>query len=390
MLQETLRSKRPRLLIVADWFAPAVRAGGPVRSCVNLVEELSATTDIAVLTGDRDLGIAQVFDNVKINKWNNWNGKARVFYASKAFQLKAFSSLVKQFHPDAVYLNSMFSPALTILPLLTQRRWAKNCRVVLAPRGMLKPSALNQKRFKKSSVLNLLRRVRCTKNLVFHATSDAETEEIAFEFGTSVEIRKIANIPLSVRSKLSPLEKQIGRCRLCFVGRIHPVKNLLHFLKQLRLVSGDCHLDVVGPLEDAVYTEACQAMANELPSNISVSFLGARSPDEVCKTIGRAHATVLPTLGENFGHAIFESFALGVPALISDQTIWRDLQMKSAGWDIPLSSDDGFARVVDQICGFDQGELQSWRCGAQRLANDFLSQSNLRDEYTSMFFGAKR
>ena len=36
-------------------------------------------------------------------------------------------------------------------------------------------------------------------------------------------------------------------------------------------------------------------------------------------------AFLLPTGGENFGHAIFEALSCGVPALISDRTPWRDL-----------------------------------------------------------------
>ena len=47
---------RQKLLIAVDWFDPAVRAGGPVQICVNLVNLLHAEANVAVVTGDRDHG----------------------------------------------------------------------------------------------------------------------------------------------------------------------------------------------------------------------------------------------------------------------------------------------------------------------------------------------
>ena len=47
--------QRSRLLICADWFAPGYRAGGPIRSVVNLTRLLADQADVQVLTGCRAL-----------------------------------------------------------------------------------------------------------------------------------------------------------------------------------------------------------------------------------------------------------------------------------------------------------------------------------------------
>ena len=49
-----------------------------------------------------------------------------------------------------------------------------------------------------------------------------------------------------------------------------------------------------------------------------------------------------PAHGENYGHVIAEAMAAGCPVLISDQTAWRNLEEKGAGWDLPLDAPGRF------------------------------------------------
>jgi glycosyltransferase involved in cell wall biosynthesis len=56
----------------------------------------------------------------------------------------------------------------------------------------------------------------------------------------------------------------------------------------------------------------------------------------------------LPTRGENFGHAIYEALASGIPVLISDRTPWRNLESLGVGWDLPLNAPDKFRHVIEK------------------------------------------
>jgi len=60
---------RPSLLICADWFAPGYRAGGPIRSVVNLTQLLAASCDVQVLTSCCDLGETRPYDGLAVNQW---------------------------------------------------------------------------------------------------------------------------------------------------------------------------------------------------------------------------------------------------------------------------------------------------------------------------------
>lgn len=82
-----------------------------------------------------------------------WSGELLVrhtFAACDRRFLKAF----RRVQPETIYLNGMFSffgaivPLLSI-PLLSQRLVNADTRIVIAPRGMLKQSALSMKRWKK-------------------------------------------------------------------------------------------------------------------------------------------------------------------------------------------------------------------------------------------------
>ncbi|MFZ9090683.1 MAG: glycosyltransferase, partial [Planctomycetaceae bacterium] len=94
-----------------------------------------------------------------------------------------------------------------------------------------------------------------------------------------------------------------------------------------------------------------------------------------------------PTQGENFGHAIFESLAVGTPVLISDQTMWRELAAQSAGWDLSLDDLSSFSEALQEFARMDPATRHTWRRNAHRIATEFFAKSNLRQGYLDLFFG---
>lgn len=86
--------------------------------------------------------------------------------------------------------------------------------------------------------------------------------------------------------------------------------------------------DVYGVEEDRNYARDCRQMQSELGTNIRLGFKGPIPHHEVFGTIQGYHLFILPSLGENFGHAIYEALSAGDPVVISDQTPWRNLKKK--------------------------------------------------------------
>jgi glycosyltransferase involved in cell wall biosynthesis len=145
------------------------------------------------------------------------------------------------------------------------------------------------------------------------------------------------------------------------------------------------HLTLNGDIEDSSYWEKCSSEINALPGNISVSWEGPVANDKVPEALNKYHLFVLPTKGENFGHAIFEALSSGKPVLISDQTPWRNLQQKKIGWDLPLDEPRLFQNAIEEIAGFDQQEYDLWSQNAWTYAHDFTSRLNLKEDYLKLF-----
>ena len=152
---------------------------------------------------------------------------------------------------------------------------------------------------------------------------------------------------LSFPDKSTHFKKNDDCLRVCFLSRISSKKNLDFGLKVLSDVSVPVQFDIYGPKESSVYWEECLKLISELPSNISVSYVGALEHSKVCETIAKYEIFFLPTRGENFGHVFIESWMAGVPVLISDQTPWRDLEIKKLGWDISLDKPDKFVTILN-------------------------------------------
>ncbi|MFO1000127.1 MAG: glycosyltransferase [Planctomycetaceae bacterium] len=377
---------KQRLLICADWFDPGFRAGGPIRSCVNLVELLGDISEVAVITSDCDLGESRPYANLTSDLWSNWRGKARVRYCCLPFQrMVQLVVMLRRWKPQAVYLNSMFSVAGTLWPLLWVFLTRPSVRVVLAPRGMLKPSALAQKSWKKRPILAMLRALGLVRKITFHATSTDEVSEVRAAFG-AVSVVLLNNVPCVPLKHPATHSRSAEQLSLCFLGRVHPIKNLLWLLESMKGVDCRCHLVVVGPIEDQRCYEQCLRAVEQLPSSVTVEFVGAKTEKEVRELLLASDAMILPTLGENFGHAIFESLAVGTPVIISDQTIWRGLVEQKAGWDLPLVP-EAFVGAICQLAGMNDPEYHALRQNALAVAHRFLDANNFVVDYQRMFWG---
>ena len=376
----------PKLLICADWFDPGVRAGGPIRSCVNLARLLRQTTDISIITSSYDLGASKPYPEITEDSWVNWDTSTKVRYCKSTFRrLVAVSRFIRNNQGVVVYLNSMFSFAGTLWPLLFTKLTRSKSRIVLAPRGMLKATALSQKRWKKQPLIWAVRKLGLVTHVHFHATSEDEVTEINDAFG-KVSVTLIPNVPQMPVAMSQREPKRTGFAQLCLLGRVHPIKNILWLLNAMKYLDASCELKIIGPIEDEAYYEKCSKSIEELPNTCSVQFLGPRTATEVNAILANADAMILPTLGENFGHAIFEAFSVGTPVIISDRTIWRNLDAQKAGWDIELSRPEAFLSAIAEVAGMNAAQHQELRRGAVKIATDFIQMHSFLSDYQSMFF----
>ncbi|HZR77812.1 MAG TPA: glycosyltransferase, partial [Chthoniobacterales bacterium] len=124
-----------------------------------------------------------------------------------------------------------------------------------------------------------------------------------------------------------------------FLGRLHPKKGcdmLIEAFSRVRF-SESAVLIIAGP--DQLGWEAeLRAQVERLKVGDRVVFTGMLQGAMKQGAIASADAFVLPSHQENFGIAVAEALAAGVPVLISNRVnIWREVQADGAGF---VDSDD--------------------------------------------------
>ena len=296
---------KPKLLFITDWYAPAFKGGGPIRSLVNLVERLKTDYDCYIYTSDKDFGDKVPLKDILIDQWFNQDG-VQLYYRSGKMTFKQVKSIIENINPHRIYLNSMFSNM--IKPILVAYASGK---IIIAPRGMLNASALAVKPIRKFLYLWFLRTFGFSKYFTFHATSNEEKKAINQIFPIAQSIIVAGNIPGVTSLLLHPAEKKVGVLKMVFVGRMHPIKNLHLLLEALKNLHGNVELGVIATKEDRDYLKKCNLLSSSLPDQITINWFLDLPPIEIKQHLLDAHLFTLLSEVESFGHAIFEALAVG-------------------------------------------------------------------------------
>jgi glycosyltransferase involved in cell wall biosynthesis len=385
-LHNNRMQNKKSILIMTEWFYPGYKAGGPIQACHNLAMLLKEEYDVYLYTTDRDMGSSTPYAKVAVNQWLFFSDNVKVFYASpdQLTWLK-IAKQIQQVDPTYLYLNSMYSVYFTIYPLLMYRCRTIRSNIILSPRGMLKASALKFKSAKKKSFLKMLKLFNISNGIGFHATDEQEKSDIRKIFGKDSIIDLIHDVPPSPSSSISPLSKRSGELKLIFVGRIHPIKNLHFIIECLKSLTQKIDLTVVGPIENKSYYQYCQKLLKLLPQNISISFTGEVSNEKIKNYLSENHFMILPSLGENYGYSIIESFCAGRPVIITDKTPWHNLLEEKIGWDLPVNHHDEFVAALNQAAAMLQDEFTQWSASALDFAGRLSSTNNYKRQYAEMF-----
>lgn len=349
-------NNKKKILIFIDWFLPGYKAGGPIRSCANLVDHLADQFDFYIVTRNTDYLDDTPYQNITPNKWILLpNQKAQVLYLSDdVISFKKIKNIINEQSWDVIYINGLFSFYFSLAPLL----YSKNIKTIVAVRGMLAESALKIKWLKKKVFLNLVGKLGFYKHVTFHATNQKEQDDINKQLGYRHNIVVVPNLHKVSRNTIPHnIEKKTGELKLINLARIAPEKNLLFGLKLLKdgKYEGNIILDIYGAIYDKAYWEQCTAIIQKLPENIKVTYNGMLHAGEVEKKIAEYHFLFLPTRGENFGHVVLESFISGRPVIISDQTPWKELKSYNVGWDIELK-EEKFKEVISEALNLSNDE----------------------------------
>lgn len=356
--------ERQRVLLFSVHFPPAKQAGGPIRSIAGLVEAESILHDLTVVTSNRDL-----IDPEPLT-FNPFRAPVRrlganVHYigSGRAINYVWTIARIGRREFDILHVNSFFSPRFSVLPLVLWRFGIIRAkRVILAPRGELGAAALRVKSRKKLLALPLLRAISRDSRVSWQATSEPEAVDIR----KSEPRRSVVRHDNPWPPPLQTVPERPSRPHFVFVGRISDIKNPITALEAFSAVTESVQLTFAGAAEDTGLLETLRSKALSLPKNVSVSFSGHLDADALHELLLGAHALILPTGGENFGHAIAEALAHGCAILIPDTTPWTETVRAGAGFIISASPSRTNAMKVAELSALGTGVLQ--RVGSRGLA----------------------
>lgn len=379
------------VLIFARYYLPGYKAGGPIRSIANLVDALGDEFDFRIVTSDRDATDVEPYPGLDApGEWKSV-GKAQVLYLPPdGMGLFRIAGILREVRHDILYLNSFFDPVFTIRPLVARRLgMAPKTRCVIAPRGEFSLGALDIKTWKKRPFLLVAKVVGLYRGLTWHASSEHEEADIRRVMKAGARNIHIAmNVPAAstqVNSDRYKPRADGGPLRVCFLSRISPMKNLHFALEVLAKVPGRVRFDIYGLIDGEAYWSRCRDIIELLPENIHVCYRGIVPHDQVAETLERYELFFLPTLGENYGHAIFEALSVGTPVLIADTTPWRDLERDGVGWDLPLSDIQRFVERMEWISRIGRDRYMEMRKSAKRFAETVTNGSKCFDDNRTLF-----
>jgi glycosyltransferase involved in cell wall biosynthesis len=376
---------KPRILVIQDWFLPAYKGGGSLRTVANIVEQMGGEFAFDLLCYDRDQGDDAPFVDIE-DGWMQRHGCRVRYLPPSRVTLAGLRAVVAESDFELLYFNSFFS-RLTVLLLVLRRLGRLPDRpVLLAPRGELGAEPLAIKGFKKSVYLRVARWLGLYRGIRWHASSAAEREEILRFFDEPVEIG--ADLPAAPPDPVAiprPPAKRPGELRLVFLSRLARKKNLPRAIELAGRATGDIVFDIYGTAEDPAYLVECQALIDRLPSNVRCRYCGPIPYEEVHATLARYHVFLFPTLNENFGHVILEALLARLPLLLSNTTFWRGLRDEGAGYDLALDDDAGFDAALKSFVEMDQLRYDEMSSNALRLAQRYLNDPAPRNDTRAMF-----
>lgn len=367
-------SNRPTILILYDYFYPAYKAGGVTQSLYNLYNALQNKYALTIICSNNDLNNEALIEEKKI---------AQVKYINKLQILKNLFQIDKK-NIDFVYLNGIFSPFFFCIPLLFFKIAYPKITIVIAPRGMLQSGALAIRSRKKNYYLAILKSLGLLQNNVWHATDEQEYQDIKNKIGPNSKISIAPNIPKTPIATLQIIEKEHQVVKLVFLSLITEKKNLHLILESLKEYNQKVIFDIYGPKKDFAYWDSCKKLMNELPSNIKVTYKGAIEPPFVQETLQKYHALILPSKGENFGHAIYEALSVGRPIIISHFTPWNNLKEATAGWNVNLNTVE-INGAINELQNLSQTDYICYCQQANQLAKEYFVNSSNMDNYNRLF-----
>jgi glycosyltransferase involved in cell wall biosynthesis len=294
---------------------------------------------------------------------------------------------------DVVHVHALFSYAT-----IPGCRAAAHAPVpyVLRPLGTLSEWSLGHRRWKKKPYYALLERSHLEMAAAIHVTSNAEADDVArLGYGGRARVIPLGvNVDDTLWMGARPVATE-RPLRLLFLSRLHEKKNvplLLRALANVRSSARDVELTIAGD-GDPRYRAELSAMAAQLGLGERVRFVGHVEGEEKRRVLSDADCFVLPSAHENFGIAVAEALAAGLPVIVTPGVALAPNVADAGAGLVADATDDAVAAAIawaaDHPAALVEMGQRAWRLARADLSWD-TTCAHLADLYAELAMGRKR
>ncbi len=287
---------------------------------------------------------------------------------------------------DCVHIHALFSFTSTAAAIIARVRGVS---YVVRPLGVLSSYGLLQKKYwaKRISVA-LLESPIIEYAALIHCTSKAEADDVrAVRANARVHVRPLAiEVPSGSHLRSTALADSASTLNVLYLSRLDPKKNIESLLQAWKQVHADfpnAQLHIAGS-GDATYINSLKALASSLVIDDRVQWHGHVSGDAKTAQFVNADVFVLPSFSENFGIAVAEALAYGLPCVVArGVALSEDIETHQTGIVVEPNA-DSIANGLTRLLGDQEMRM---RCGiaAKLLVEQKFSVSALGKGLSQMY-----
>lgn len=378
-------SQRMRILHVVPTYLPATRYGGPIYSVHGLARGLAtAGCDVHVFTTNVDgpglsdvpLGSSVVRDGVAITYFET--GLGRRLYRTPDMG-RALATDLPRF--DVVHLHSVFLWPTTVAAAKAHRAGVP---YLVAPRGMLVDALIRRKSMlAKRAWISVFEKRNLARAAAVHVTSEREAEDLrALGIATGPIVIVPNGVDLPVATSNGGFNAGGTGPDVLYLGRVSWKKGLDRLIAAMVHVPG-ASLVIAGNDEEGLLPRLAQ-QARDLGVADRVSFVGPVAGADKWRLLASSKLFVLPSHSENFGIAVLEAMAFGLPVVVSPEVGLARTVLDTGAGLVCASDPHSLGPVIVELLA-DPGRRSVMSANGRACAADRFSWQGIAEQMLEVY-----
>lgn len=318
---------KPTLIIIIDNLAK----GGAEIMLVNLLAELKKKFEVILVTLTNNCAFEK--KEIICDYQYSLGFKNKLSFLTCIFRLKR---IIKKHKPEIIHAHLIYSS------LVARIACPNTIPLLYSIHGELSKSDFN-----KSRILTLLEKSTIKNNHSLLAVSNVvlqDYEKTIKKTNRSFVLPNYISDNYLNQKIPSKNRDQVHTLKLIAVGNIKAAKNYQYLIESFsHLKDVPVTLDIYGNTDHPLYKEL-QSEIDRL--KVPVFFKGAFS--NVISKFHNYDLFVMSSKNEGFGIAVIEAMSCGLPVLVSDIPVMREITLQNALF-FNLSNPHSFVEIIQQI-----------------------------------------